>query len=111
MRSGVTRRETRGGPATWGASLARQTRERPIRTVALTLGTGFILGGGLFSPLTVRLLGAGLRLGVRFALLPMVAEGLGALAERAFTQRGEIVDDSPKPSSDPKKRRHAHEAQ
>jgi hypothetical protein len=107
MRDGVAR----GGASTWGASLARQTRERPLRTVALTVGAGFILGGGLFSPLTVRLAGAGVRLGVRFALLPMVAEGLAALAGRALAQAGAPLDVSPKPDSESKKRRPAHEAQ
>jgi hypothetical protein len=108
MRNG---RDARGRLATWGTSLARQTRERPGRTVALTLGAGFILGGGLLSPLTARLLGAGLRLGLRFALLPMVAEGLVNLGEGAFTRGGDPVDDSSKPPSESKKRRHAHEAQ
>jgi hypothetical protein len=107
MRDGVAR----GGPSTWGASLARQTRERPLRTVALTLGTGFLLGGGLFSPIAVRLLGAGVRLGVRFALLPMVAEGLASLAGRALAQAGDPLDVSPKPGSESTTRSDAHEAQ
>jgi hypothetical protein len=101
----------RGGPSTWGASLARETRERPVRTVALTVGTGFVLGGGLFSPIAVRLLGAGVRLGVRFALLPLVAEGLAALAGRALAQAGAPLDVSPQPGSESTTRRDAHEAQ
>ena len=81
--------------------------------IALTVATGFILGGGLFSPLTVRLLGVGLRLGLRFALLPMVAESLAALGEAGFKagRNGSAsVADSSKPDSVPPKRRHAHEA-
>src|SRR3954447_25078404 len=59
----------------WSGALARQTRQHPGRTVALSFGAGFILGGGLFSPLAGRLAGVGLRL----LVLPVVTERLGVL--------------------------------
>ncbi len=67
-----------GRVSAWSGALARQTRQRPARTVALALGAGFVLGGGLFSPLTARVMGLGVRLGVRMAL-PIVAQRLSAL--------------------------------
>jgi len=69
----------------WPSTLARQTQQHPGRTVALTFGAGFILGGGLFSPLTARLVGVGVRLGLRLLVLPRVVEGLGVLAGSALT--------------------------
>src|SRR4051794_11272774 len=68
----------------WSGALAGQTQRHPARTVALTVGTGFILGGGLFSPLTARILGAGVQLGLRSLVLPMLVEGLGSLTRAAF---------------------------
>jgi hypothetical protein len=59
--------------------LADQIRQHPARTVAMTFGAGFILGGGLFSPLTARVVGVGVRLGLRLLVLPLVAERLAAL--------------------------------
>jgi hypothetical protein len=103
----------RGRLAAWSEAVRRQTREHPGRTVALTLGTGFILGGGLFSPLTARLLGVGLRLGLRLLVLPMVAEGLlawgGGPLARGDTSAS--VGGSTEPRPETKRRRHAHEAQ
>jgi hypothetical protein len=63
----------------WSGALARQTQQHPGRTVAVTFGAGFILGGGLFSPLAARLVGVGVRLGLRLVVLPVVTERLGAL--------------------------------
>jgi hypothetical protein len=71
----------------WSDALARQTRQHPGRTVALTFGAGFILGGGLFSPLTARLVAVGVRLGLRLLVLPLVAEGLGTLVGDASAKQ------------------------
>ena len=73
------RRGTAGTLGSWSGALGRQTRQHPGRTVALTFGAGFILGGGLFSPLAARLVGVGVRLGLRLLVLPVVTERLGAL--------------------------------
>lgn len=47
--------------------LTRALHEHPYRTLALAVAAGYVLGGGLFTPLTGRLL----RLGVRAAMLPV----------------------------------------
>jgi hypothetical protein len=67
--------------------LVRQTREHPGRSVAMAVGVGYVLGGGLFSRLTARIVGTGIRIGLRTALLPFVTEGLLALGQRHTTQR------------------------
>ena len=119
MRSGAPQEEGAAGAVTravkprgrlqaWPAALARQTRQYPGRTVALTFGAGFILGGGLFSPLAARLVGAGVRLGLRLIVLPRLVEGLGLLASAAFA--GTSVDASSLPFEN-KKRNPANETQ
>lgn len=47
-------------------------RKRPYASLALALGTGYVLGGGLTSRTTVRLLG----LGLKVAMLPFVQDKL-----------------------------------
>ena len=48
----------------------------PIGMVFAAMGVGYVLGGGLFSPFTARLL----KIGVRLALVPILKSQLGALA-------------------------------
>jgi hypothetical protein len=43
-------------------------RRSPYATVAGAVGMGFVLGGGLFTRLTAKILGAGLRVGMMAAL-------------------------------------------
>lgn len=50
----------------------REAVENPLRTVAIAAGAGFVLGGGVFSSLTARTLGIGLRLALSVAALPAV---------------------------------------
>ena len=59
-----------------------RVQRNPIGMVAIALGVGYLLGGGLFSPTTSRLL----RLGVRLALVPILKGQLSALAEGASKQ-------------------------
>ena len=47
---------------------------------AAALGIGYALGGGIFTPLTSRLLGFGLRIGLRSALLPLLKAEMSELA-------------------------------
>ena len=51
----------------------------PYGMVAAALGVGYVLGGGLFTPTTARLL----RLGMKLAAVPLVRDELMALAETA----------------------------
>jgi hypothetical protein len=52
----------------------------PLGTLLGALGVGYVLGGGLFTAMTRRLIGGGLRLGFQLAVLPAVERELGALA-------------------------------
>jgi len=53
----------------------------PYGTVAAALGIGYLLGGGLFSPLTGRILGLGLRMGLRLAAIPVLRDELFGFVE------------------------------
>jgi hypothetical protein len=71
-----------------------RVRRHPYGMVAAALGAGYVLGGGLFSPLTFRLLG----LGVRLAAIPLVKTQLLGFAEAAvsgFTSEGDDEVSSP----------------
>ena len=57
--------EARKRVESWTDRLMRQTREHPGRSVAMAVGVGYVLGGGLFSRLTARILGTGIRIGLR----------------------------------------------
>lgn len=63
----------------WSATLIKQTRANPGRSVALALGAGYVLGGGLFTGLTARLIGAAVRIGIRVAVIPLVTDSIAAL--------------------------------
>jgi len=52
--------------------LRGRVQRHPIGMVAAAVGIGYVLGGGLFSPLTGRLV----RVGIRLALIPLVKSQL-----------------------------------
>jgi hypothetical protein len=52
--------------------LRGRVQRNPLGMVAAAAGVGYVLGGGLFSPLTGRLL----RVGLRLALIPLVKSQL-----------------------------------
>jgi hypothetical protein len=58
-----------------------RTTRNPYGTLAAALGLGYVLGGGLFTPLTGRIVGAGLRIGIRLAVLPLLEAEVLRLAE------------------------------
>jgi hypothetical protein len=58
------------------AWVGREAKAHPLRTALCALGAGYVVGGGLFSPLTARLAGLGTRLLLRGAALPLVAQSL-----------------------------------
>jgi ElaB/YqjD/DUF883 family membrane-anchored ribosome-binding protein len=79
--------EARQSMSEAAADLNERVQQHPWRMLGLAVGAGYILGGGLFSALTGRLLMGGLRIGVRVAALPLVREELmGALS--SFTENG-----------------------
>jgi hypothetical protein len=78
--------------------VTRELDLRPVRTLALTAGAGYLLAGGLFSRLTVRLISFGARL----AILPVIAAGLAAAREES-----ENSEDSDTASTHPAKPRRS----
>ena len=69
--------------------LRGRVERHPYAMVAAALGVGYVLGGGLFSALTFRLLG----LGVRVAAVPVVKNqllGLAGAAVSGFTGGSEV---------------------
>ena len=79
----------------FGQSVRGRVQRHPYAMVAAALGVGYVLGGGLFSSLTFRLVG----LGVRVAALPLVKDQLLGLAEAAVSGfAGGDADDVSSPS-------------
>jgi hypothetical protein len=60
--------------------LKGRVERNPYGMVAAALGVGYVLGGGLFTPLTARVI----KLGVRLAMLPFVKDELLGMAETAL---------------------------
>lgn len=59
--------------------LQGRLQKNPYGVVAAAVGVGYLLGGGLFTPLTARLV----RMGLKLAALPFVKDELMAMAENA----------------------------
>ena len=74
----------------WRDTLSEQINEHPGRTVAIALGTGYMLAGGLFSRLTARLVGLGMRIGLRVAGPRLVTQGVVALREALLSRNGTV---------------------
>ncbi len=61
------------------AGLTEKVEQSPYGMVAAALGVGYVLGGGLFTPTTMRLL----RMGAKLATIPVVRDKLLDVAEAA----------------------------
>ena len=48
-----------------------------------------MLGGGIFTPLTSRIVALGLRIGIRLAVLPMLKDEISVLADALGGEGGE----------------------
>jgi len=85
-RLGAAMGEARDSVQTMVSELRDKVEEHPWRTLGLALGAGYIVGGGLFTALTGRLLFTGIKLGTRLAALPLVRDEvmgfIGTLADR-----------------------------
>jgi hypothetical protein len=62
--------------------LTERVQQSPYGMVAAALGVGYVLGGGLFTPTTLRVL----RLGMKLAAIPAVRDRLLDVAESAVDQ-------------------------
>ena len=93
-RSSVPAPKHRRRVESWADRLARQTREHPGRSLATAVGVGYVLGGGLFSRLTARIMGTGIRLGLRTALLPFVTEGLLLLGQKQTNSERNVKNEN-----------------
>jgi hypothetical protein len=65
--------------------LRGRVQRNPIGMVLAAAGVGYVLGGGLFSPLT----GKALRIGLRLALIPLVKSQLANIAGQGEHVAGE----------------------
>ena len=95
MKTSARRRQTRS------IDILRETLDlegrverNPYGMVAGAVGVGFVLGGGIFTRLGARIVGAGVRVGL-MAALPLFQKQLGRIIEQSFdnlesdTNRGE----------------------
>ncbi|MFN0062752.1 MAG: hypothetical protein ACKVPX_09565 [Myxococcaceae bacterium] len=64
-------------------AIERRVNKHPFAMLAAALGVGYVIGGGLFSSATRRMLAVGLTLGLRAAAIPLIQEQFGALASGA----------------------------
>jgi hypothetical protein len=69
------------------ADLGELVAAHPVGAMATALGVGYLVGGGVFTRLTSRLLRLALRLGVQFAVLPVLEQELATLAGGVKTPR------------------------
>lgn len=60
--------------------LTEKVEQAPYAMVAAALGVGYVVGGGLFTPTTARLI----RLGMKLAAIPQVRDRLLDVAEAAI---------------------------
>lgn len=64
------------------STLSDRVREHPYQSLLIALGVGYILGGGLFTRLTLNML----RAGVRVATIPVIQGELVGLATTVLTR-------------------------
>ena len=64
----------------------KEVEQNPIRTTLIGVGVGYVLGGGLFSALTARVLGTATRFALRAVSLPVIVRGGMELGGQFFSQ-------------------------
>ncbi|HEY0710939.1 MAG TPA: hypothetical protein VGG33_29320 [Polyangia bacterium] len=71
--------------------LKEEAVAHPFRTAGWAAGAGFVLGGGIFTPLTGRTVKASLQLALRLAILPALTRGVAQIGSRLLenSQRAE----------------------
>lgn len=73
-----------GAVADVRARVDSQVARSPYTTLAAALGVGYVVGGGLFTPFTGRLLGGAFKLALRVAVLPLLQQELAGAAQDAL---------------------------
>ena len=71
------------------AAIEERVNRNPYGSIAAALGIGYVLGGGIFTPLTSRIVALGLRIGIRLAVLPMLKDEISVLADALGGEGGE----------------------
>ncbi len=71
------------------AAIEERVNRNPYGSIAAALGIGYVLGGGIFTPLTSRIVALGLRIGIRLAVLPMLKDEISVLADTLAGEGGE----------------------
>lgn len=64
-------------------ALSTQLQHHPYRTLLIAAGVGYVLGGGLFTRLSFKVLAAAARMGA----MPLLSRELAGVAEAALTAR------------------------
>ena len=64
-----------------------RVNRHPYGTVAAAIGIGYVLGGGLFTPLTGGIVRLGVRIGMRLAVLPLLKQEVAELVEGGWKTR------------------------
>ena len=67
--------------------ISRRMKTNPLGTLAVALGAGYVLGGGLFSSTTRRVLGVGLKVGLRLGAIAFLKQQLSRVAGEATDRR------------------------
>ena len=83
-RAGLDRTRDTVSDLRGAVDLEGRVDRHPYGTVAAAIGIGYVLGGGLFSPLTARIVRLGLRIGLRLAVLPLLKDELFGIWSRAL---------------------------
>jgi hypothetical protein len=63
--------------------LPHRMKNNPYGTLAVALGAGYVLGGGLFSSTTRRLVRVGLKVGLRLGALALLKQQLSLISSDA----------------------------
>jgi hypothetical protein len=72
------------------AAIEERVNRNPYGSIAAAVGIGYVLGGGIFTPLTSRIVALGLRIGIRLAVLPMLKDEISVLADALGGEGGEV---------------------
>jgi hypothetical protein len=65
----------------WRDDLISQAKNHPLRTFAIIAGVGYVVGGGLFSRMTIRMVAMGMRFSPRLAWVPLFSRGVVSLLQ------------------------------